>query len=200
MSLVKTVFLYIFAACNILNKTIMQSADNKHIAFSSLFNGYYAGLCAYCESFVGDRHVSEDLVQNVFINVWMKREELNIDETMRPYLYKAVHNAAIQFLRHEKVKNRYSASINAKLAEAELIPFDWVTIDSDAAELNEIKTLYRQALEQLPEQTREIFLCSREKEMKYSEIADLTGLSVKSIEYHISKALDVFRGALKDYL
>ena len=60
--------------------------------------------------------------------------------------------------------------------------------------------LYQQALEQLPVQTREIFLCSREKEMKYSEIADLTGLSVKSIEYHISNALEVLRKALKDYL
>ena len=172
----------------------------KHIAFKSLFNRYYAGLCIYCESFVGNKQDSEDLVQDVFVQTWMKRSELTFDKTLRPYLYKAVHNAGIQFLRHQKVRDLYSAQVKAKLTEAECIPFEWVTIDTDPAEANDIQTLYQQALEQLPAQTREIFLCSREKEMKYSEIADLTGLSVKSIEYHISKALEVFRKVLKDYL
>jgi RNA polymerase sigma-70 factor (ECF subfamily) len=87
-----------------------------------------------------------------------------------------------------------------RLTEAEMIPVEWIAINSDPAEANEIQKLYQQALNQLPAQTREIFLCSREKDMKYSEIAELTGLSVKSVEYHISKALDVFRKVLKDYL
>ena len=174
--------------------------SNKHIAFNSLFNRYYARLCVYCESFVGDKHISEDLVQDVFVNVWMKRPELNFDETIRAYLYKAVHNASIQFLRHQRVKDRYNAQLQTKLTEAECIPFEWVIINANPAEETEIQTLYQQALEQLPAQMRETFLCSREKGMKYSEIAELTGLSVKSIEYHISKALDVFRKVLKDYL
>ena len=173
---------------------------SKHITFTTLFNRYYAGLCVYCESFVGDKQTSEDLVQDVFVNVWMKRAELIFDETIRPYLYKAVHNASIQYLRHQKVKDHYSVQIKSKLTEAECIPFDWVAIDTDPADASEIQTLYWQALEQLPAQTREIFLCSREKEMKYSEIAELTGLSVKSVEYHISKALEVFRAVLRDYL
>ena len=173
---------------------------NKHIAFNSLFNRYYAGLCAYCESFVGDRQTSEDLVQDVFVHIWMKRAELDFDETLRSYLYKAVHNASVQHLRHQKVKDRYSAQLKAKLTEAESIPFEWVITNTDPAEATEIQALYQQALEQLPAQTREIFLGSREKGMKYSEIADLTGLSAKSIEYHISKALVVFRKILKDYL
>ena len=178
----------------------MQTA-NKHIAFNSLFNRYYAGLCVYCNSFTGNQQVSEDLVQDVFVQVWLKRMELNLDDAiMRSYLYKSVHNAAVQYLRHQQVMGRYTSQIKAKLTEAECIPFEWVAIDIDLAEASEIQTLYRQAIEKLPPQTREIFLCSREKEMKYSEIAELTGLSIKSIEYHISKALEVFRTALKDYL
>ena len=177
----------------------MQIA-NKHIAFNSLFTRYYAGLCVYCESFTGNQQVAEDLVQDVFVQVWTKREELNFDDSIRPYLYKSVRNAAIQNLRHQQVKDRYNAQIKAKVTEAECIPFEWVAIDVDPAEQNEIQLLYQQALQQLPAQTREIFLCSREKEMKYSEIAELTGLSVKSIEYHISKALEMFRTVLKDYL
>ena len=173
---------------------------NHHIAFNTLFNRYYAALCVYSESFTGDRQMSEDSVQDVFVNIWMKRGELKFDETIVPYLYRAVHNTSIQYLRRQKVKDRYNAHIHAKLTEAECIPMEWVTIDADPAEENEIQTLYRQGLEQLPAQTREIFLCSREKRMKYSEIAELTGLSVKSVEYHISGALEVLRKVLKDYL
>jgi len=177
-----------------------MQTTNKHFAFNALFNRYYAGLCVYCESFTGNQQASEDLVQDVFVQVWMKREELNFDDALRPYLYQSVHNAAIQYLRHQQVKDRYNAQIKTKLTEAECIPFEWVAIDVDPAEQNEIQTLYQQALQQLPAQTREIFLCSREKEMKYAEIAELTGLTVKSIEYHISKALEVLRRVLKDYL
>ncbi len=176
-----------------------MQTSSKHAAFNSLFDRYYAGLCVYSESFVGNKQVSEDLVQDVFVNIWMKRTELDFNETMGAYLYRAVHNASIQFLRHQKVKDRYSVQVKAKLDEAELIPFEWIVMDPDPAEENEIRTLYQQALEQLPVQTRDIFLLSREKGMKYSEIVELTGLSIKSIEYHISRALDVFRKVLKDY-
>ena len=186
------------------NKVVFQNLImhfvNKHIAFNSLFNRHYSGLCVYCESFVGEKQVAEDLVQDVFVNIWVKHSELNYDDTLRSYLYKAVHNASIHFLRQQKVKDRYTVQIKTKLIESECIPYEWVIMDTDHVELNEIQNLYRQALQQMPAQTREIFLCSREKEMKYSEIADLTGLSVKSIEYHISKALEVLRIVLKDYL
>jgi RNA polymerase sigma-70 factor (ECF subfamily) len=107
---------------------------------------------------------------------------------------------SIQFLRQLKVREGYNAQVIAKLTEAELIPIEWIALDADPTEANEIQTLYKQALDQLPVKTREIFLCSREKEMKYTEIAELMGLSVKSVEYHISKALDVFHKVLKDYL
>ena len=176
----------------------MQISD-KYIAFNSLFDRYYAGLCVYSESFVGSKPVAEDLVQDVFVNVWMKRDELNFDEgIINSYLYKAVHNACIQFLRHQRVKNSYAARI--KLTEAECIPAEWVTINADPDEESEIQMLYQQALNQLPAQTRHIFLCSREQGMKYSEIAELIDFSVKTVEYHISKALEVFRKVLKDYI
>ena len=177
----------------------MQLSD-EHIAFNSLFNRYYTKLCVYCASFVGDKHIAEDLVQDVFVNVWMKLQELNPDETAGSYLYKAVRNACLQYLRHQKVEICYSESVKTKFTEIECIPLDRVITDTDPAEQAEIQTLYRQALDLLPAQTRDIFLYSRDKGMKYSEIAELMNLSIKSIEYHISGALKAFREILKDYL
>ena len=178
---------------------IMQRTD-QHKAFDLLFDRYYTGLCVYADSFISDQQAAEDLVQEVFVNVWLKRAELIFDETLCSYLYKAVHNGSMQFLRRQKVRDRYNVYLNVKLDEAELIPSEWVVMQTDPTEIAEIQRLYRQALEQLPAKTRQIFLFSRESEKKYSEIAELTGLSIKSIEYHISKALDVFRKVLKDWL
>jgi len=174
--------------------------SDQHKDFDSLFDRYYTGLCVYAESFISDQQAAEDLVQEVFVNIWMKRAELIFDETLGPYLYRAVHNGSIQFLRQQKVRDRYNVCLNAKLTEAELIPAELVVMQTDPAEADEMQRLYRQALEQLPAKTRQIFLYSRESEKKYSEIAELTGLTIKSIEYHISKALDVFRKVLKDWL
>ena len=176
----------------------MKNSD-KNTAFDTLFNRQYAGLCVYAESFIGDKQAAEDLVQDVFVNIWEKKAELSFDDTLNSYLYKAVQNGCIRFLRQQKVRNRYNSYLNAKITEAELVPYEWVSTQSDPVEADEIKRLYRQALEQLPEKTREIFLLSRNSEKKYSEIAELTDLSVKSVEYHISKALNVFREELKDY-
>ena len=177
----------------------MQKSD-KHKAFDMLFNRYYAGLCVYAENFTGDKQTAEDMVQDVYVNIWLKRAELTFDESICSYLYRSVHNASIQFLRQQKARERFHDYVNVKLTEASLIPYEWITVDIDPVEASDIQMLYKKSLEQLPAQTREIFLCSREREMKYAEIATLTGLSVKSVEYHISKALDVFRKVLKDYL
>lgn len=168
--------------------------------FDVLFNRYYPVLCAYSESFVSDRWVAEDLVQDVFVQVWMKRDELDMYGPIGAYLYKSVHNACIQYLRHQQVHAKYKSRIQAKMTEAELIPVHWVSMDMDPAEENEMHSLYRETLEQLPDQTREIFLCSREKGLKYSEIANQAGISIKAVEYHISKALEIFRKKMKDYL
>ena len=92
----------------------------------------------------------------------MVRTEMDLDETLNSYLYRAVHNGCIQFLRQQKVRNQYNVHINAKLTEAELIPYEWVSLPYDPAEVDEIHRLYRQALEQLPGKTCEIFIYSRE--------------------------------------
>ena len=177
----------------------MEIPNNKQAIFDLLFNRYFTGLCVYSDTLTGDRQISEDLVQDVFVAVWMKRDNLDFNEKMGPYLRRAVHHACLQHLRHQKIEGKYSALIQAKLTEAELISYSQTAVDADPVEVNEIASLYHQTLHQLPDQTREIFLLSREKGMKYSEIAIQMGLSVKSVEYHISKTLEILRKSLKDY-
>lgn len=178
----------------------MNITESIRVSYNDLFTEFYPRLCVYSESFVSDSLVAEDLVQDVFVNVWMKRSKLSLDGSLSSYLYRAVHNACIQYLRHQQVAGYNNIQIEARLTEAELIPFSWMNMTHDPAEKNEIYTLYKKAIGLLPEKTREIFLLSREQGLKNSEIAEKVGLSVKTIEYHISKALEIFRNIFKDYI
>jgi RNA polymerase sigma-70 factor (ECF subfamily) len=149
---------------------------------------------------VADAQVAEDIVQDVFTTVWIKKDELTFDDGLSPYLYKAVHNASIQYLRHQQVVNGHNALVYAKLKEDEFIPSFWKHFIPDPAIETEIHDLYEKAMDALPQKTKEIFLLSREYGLKNAEIAQKINLSVKSIEYHISSALKIFRIIFKDYL
>jgi RNA polymerase sigma-70 factor (ECF subfamily) len=144
--------------------------------------------------------VAEDMVQDVFVNIWIKRAELHLDNNLLPYLYRAVRNASIQYLRHQQIAEQYNVQVYAKLREAELIPSSWMCLAHDLIEEKEIQALYETAIHALPEKTRDIFLLSRKQGMKNSEIAKHVNLSIKSVEYHISSALKTFRIVFKDYL
>lgn len=175
--------------------------DEKHTTlYNKLFIKFYPYLCVYSESMVSDTQTAEDIVQDVFTTIWMKRGELIFDDNLGPYLYKAVHNASIQYLRHQQVVNEHNALVQAKLKEDEFIPSFWKHFMPDPAVETEIQSLYEKAMDALPQKTREIFLLSREHGLKNSEIAQKINLSVKSIEYHISSALKIFRILFKDYL
>jgi RNA polymerase sigma-70 factor (ECF subfamily) len=154
----------------------------------------------YSENIVSDTQVAEDIVQDVFTTVWIKRDKFTFDDSLKPYLYKAVHNASIHYLRHQQVINEHNAWVRAKLKEDEFIPSFWNYLMPDPAVETEIQDLYEKAMGALPQKTREIFLLSREQGLKNFEIALKINLSVKSIEYHISSALKIFRILFKDYL
>ena len=85
----------------VLIKAIVRG-DKK--AFGQLFRMWYVRLCLYAESIVRDRDMAEDLVQNLFCMLWEKREEIDIRESMKAYLYRSVYHAALNSLKHEKVK------------------------------------------------------------------------------------------------
>ncbi|MDR3061656.1 MAG: RNA polymerase sigma-70 factor [Dysgonamonadaceae bacterium] len=170
------------------------------MTYDDLFLRFYPELCVYAESFISNRFIAEDLVQNVFVNIWIKKDELIFEKALSSYLYRSVHNACIQHLRHIQIINRNDAHIRAKLEEGELIDVSIINLSLDPAERSEILSLYEKAIDLLSGTTKEIFLMSREKGMKNQEIAKRLNLSVKSIEYHISRALNIFRKVFKDYL
>ena len=161
-------------------------------AFDAVFRKYYAPLCHYAVGLTnGDPDEAEDMVQQSFVKLWEKRTSLDITWSVKSYLYKMVHNAALNKIRHQKTKNKYHQLIVQPLENAHEMPEDT---------LPELREKLQRALQDLPPQCRNIFELSRFEELKYREIAEQLQISIKTVETQMGKALRLMRVHLADYL
>lgn len=168
----------------------MRNGDQA--AFDALFRAYYAPLCYYAASLNdGDRDEAEDLVQQAFIKLWEQRASLQINWSVKAYLYRSVHNASLNRLRAEKVRDKYKQH-NALQME--------MHYQNSPEPEPELQGRLQKALNELPAQCRQVFELSRFEELKYREIADHLNISIKTVETQMGKALKLLRTHLADYL
>lgn len=169
----------------------IQSGNES--AFEMIFRSYYQPLCRYAYSFLEDKEEAEEVVQSAFITIWEKRKSMDIQTSLKSYLYRMVRNACLNVIKHEKIKQQH---VTHELAVTETT-YESVTQKVYATEL-ELKI--SEAMKTLPEQCRLVFQLSRFEELKYQEIADQLQISVKTVENHMGKALKIMREQLKEYL
>jgi RNA polymerase sigma-70 factor, ECF subfamily len=163
--------------------------------FKTIYDLYYQRMKLYAISYVEDNDSAEDIVQELLFHLWEKREDLEQINSISSYLFKSVHNRCIQYLRHKRVVARYKEKHLLKIKDAEIMSqsgFDF--------SLNEIEEIKEQIVNSLSPKTRKIFQLSRIEEKNNQEIAATLDLSVKTVEYHITKALKSFQLALRDYI
>jgi RNA polymerase sigma-70 factor (ECF subfamily) len=168
----------------------IKSGDRP--VFEELFRSWYRPLCVYAYGFLKSREESEEIVQSMFIQFWEKRADIMIDSSLKSYMYRAVRNAALNRLKHEKVKAGHAA-YTMSVAETSASPLEGL-------EETELHQRIQLALKKLPEQCRVVFEMSRFEELKYSEIAQRLDISVKTVENQMGKALRIMREQLHDYL
>lgn len=162
-------------------------------AFEIVFKSYYQSLCNYACSIIKDIDESEEVVQNIFYNIWNKRETLEIQGPIKSYLYRAVHNDCLNKLKHAKVKSMYAEDYKKTASEG-------YEDASKTIQAKELGTQINEAIESLPDQCGKVFKLSRFENLKYSEIAEQLNISVKTVEVHMGKALKILREKLKDHL
>lgn len=174
-------------------KEVMEAiARGDKKAFEQLFREWYVRLCVYAESIVHDRDIAEDLVQNIFYILWEKRDVVNIRESIKSYLYRSTYNSALNTLKYEKVKLAFLEFIRKHEKEGENNIEYFFEKEAKETVLKEIN----RAIETLPEQCREIFLLSRFSGKKSIEIASDLGLSVRTVEAQLYKAMKRLREEL----
>lgn len=161
-------------------------------AFELFFKENFKALNSYAFTILKDEEMAEEMVQNVFCKLWEKKAQLDKIESAKGYLYRAVHNESLNYLKHLKVRDGYEKFAKNNSS----------TIEDASSKLahNELTTKLHNAMNELPEQCRTIFQMSRFEELKYREIAQELGLSVKTIENQMGKALKILRAKLADFL
>jgi RNA polymerase sigma-70 factor (family 1) len=161
--------------------------------FEQVFRKYYQSLCNYAYSILKEMDEAEEIVQQLFCNIWEKRSDLTINVSLKSYLYRAVHNHCLNRIKHLKIKDDYQTyTTNFYAHSSESV--------SETVIKNELEQKIDEAISQLPEQCRLIFKMSRFDELKYHEIAAQLEISPKTVENQIGKALKILRIKLVEYL
>lgn len=173
-----------------LDQKIFSKIKNGDVsAFNQIFDKYYAVLCNFCCKYISDMDMARSLVQQVYVDLWIKRESLNISKSIKPYLYNSVRNKSIDYLRQQKNNAQITPDIENILAT----PFKNLI---QQAEINERINI---SINQLPEKCREIFVLCRFEGLKYKQVAKRLNISVKTVEMQMGIALKKLRRALSDY-
>jgi RNA polymerase sigma-70 factor (ECF subfamily) len=165
---------------------------DKH-AVEVIFKAYYRPLCGYANKILTDIDVAEEIVQEMFFQLWQKREDLPVIVSLKSYLYRSVHNACLNDIKHKKVEQKHSDHVHY-VQENNVEDF------VDLAETTELQEKIRIAIDKLPTERKKIFIMIRYEELKYSEVAEKLGISIKTVENQMGSALKLMRQELKDYL
>ena len=176
---------------------LIRKGDRK--VFHALFELYYQRLFLYAKSYLESCEEAEDVVQELFIHLWEKRKELTVFSSLSSYLFRAVHNRCLQNLRHKKVVSKYQERHKLKIKETEILYNSSSDFIFSEQQLKEIQQIFNRTNNTLPEKTREVFRLSRQQLKTNKEIAQMLNIQLKTVEYHITKALKVFNAALRDY-
>ncbi len=162
--------------------------------FKKLFDQWFNPLCNYAYSLVHNHVLAKDIVQEVFLHLWEKREKLNISSDVKSYLFKSTYHKTIEKIRVKKLQQRL-AKENLMLLEQERVEqqdFDRIS------EQYRLKERINCSIRQLPPKCQKVFLMSRKNGLTYDEIAYDLGISKKTVENHVMKALDFLRKNLKN--
>lgn len=173
------------------NELFLKVKDGDEHAFKELFRKYYSSMCLFARQFLNDYELAEETVQDVFVKIWEKRTLLNIETSVKHYLFRSIRNQCLNRIQHEKIKHRYERKV-LDVMQQEIDP------DQYFLEVDLIRRIEK-SIDSLPPKRREIFRLSREQGMKYKEIADTLKISVKTVEAQMGLALKFLREDLKDY-
>ena len=161
-------------------------------AFDSIFRANYALLVRAAEAMLRERATAEEIAQDVMLELWRRRESLDVTESVRGYLMQATRNRALNDLRHRAIERRSEPQIIEGTARSR-------PTDAGARE-SEIEAALHSAIADLPDRCRQIFELSRFEGLKYAEIATRLGISVKTVEVQMGKALRILRERMKVWL
>jgi RNA polymerase sigma-70 factor (ECF subfamily) len=173
---------------------LQRIRDGDEGAFDTLFRRYYSPLVGFAETMLRGMGAAEDIVQDVLLELWRRREIINTGDSCKAYLFRSVRNRALNAIRHDSNVRRLEPVVREEAVAHEAPPADV------SAGVSELDAAIREAVRALREPIRECFLLSRRDKLTYGQIADVLGVSVKTVEARMGAALRELREKLAQWL
>lgn len=174
------------------HELVIRLIDGDENAFCELYAAYKNRLLYFAMKFVKSRDFAEDIFQDAFTIIWQSRRFINPDASFSSYLYTIVRNRILNQIRDADKENTLKEQI---LSQA----IDYTDDTKENILANDLREIINKALEKLTPRQREIFEMSREAQMSHKEIADVLGISVNTVQEHISVSLRTIRTFLSKY-
>jgi RNA polymerase sigma-70 factor (family 1) len=182
------------------NELVTKLNKGELTAFKELYLQYYVPLCVYAKQYTKIKEIAEEIVQDVFLNIWEHKGQLIINVSFKAYLFTAIRNQCLNHLKHLQVVQGYNEYYTQLLKDAQ----DYYILSQETGDsiliANELEKSLIEAIDSLPDSCRKIFLMSRFEGLKHQDIADNLGVTLHTVHKQISIALDKLRIALKIYL
>ena len=180
------------------NELIALLKQKQEAAFEVVFRLYYPRLVWFAQNYISFED-AKGLVQEAFIAFWEKNPGVSNESQLQSYLYTTVKNNCLMFLRHNKVVRNFAERVEIKIQE-QLSAAALEQLDTSEMAFREMETIIEKTIAGLSPRCREVFILSRMEGKKNQEIAEELNISVKAVEAQMTKALGIFRMALKDFL
>jgi RNA polymerase sigma-70 factor (ECF subfamily) len=159
-------------------------------AIELLFNEYYVKLCTHVNTILKNKNVAEDIVQEVMMEIWRMKDNINVSSSVEAYLKRACRNKSLNYIRSQKMNFE-------DIDSAEELSSDYISVE-DSIAVDNLQEKINTAIDSLPEKCRLVFMLSRIEGLSYLEIAEQLQISPKTVENQISKALKILRESVYD--
>lgn len=177
----------------------MDKDKLKH--FNDIYNTYYRKCYLFAKSYVQNNELAEDFASEAMVKLWENIDNIHEVQNIKAFLFTITRNLSLNYLRHRQIKMQVhehlfkneQKNIDLRIATLE-------ALDPEVLFAEEIDLIIQQTLTSLTPQTRKVFELSRYQEKSGKEIAKELGISVKGVDYHIARAINSLRIALRDYL
>ncbi|MAW93709.1 MULTISPECIES: RNA polymerase sigma-70 factor [unclassified Leeuwenhoekiella] len=173
-------------------KLLKKLRKGDTAAYRYLFSTYYTWLCNYVLKLCNDPSLAEDIVQETMVNFWEKRDSILITTSLKSYLFRSCHNQFLQHIRKQKIKFDFLDNIRWEVIASAQEEYN-TTRDRDLEKLNSL-------IDKLPPRCKEIFIKNKIQKQKYKDIAVDMGISIKTVENQMSKALHFLKENANSFL
>lgn len=180
---------------NVEKEIISGISKGDRNIFNIVFKSFYSLLCAYAKELVKSYQIAEEIVQDVFVSLWENHKKINIQTSLKAYLYRSVYNACLNYLRNQKKHLAHQVDINSSPYLESIITYepDWLLAPD---RLEHMEEALKTAINELPEQCRQIFILCRYENLSYPQIAEKLSISLSTVKTQMGRAMSKLKEAL----